>query len=225
MKTVIISGGRIERDFALSFLKNEIFDQIIAVDNGLKFLHENHIRPTWIVGDFDTAAPELVEYYQRQTDIPIRRFNPVKDSTDSQIAIELALELGSSEITILGGTGTRLDHVLGNIQSLMLARKKGVSCIILDAYNRIRLMDGVVHLKKSEQYGKYVSLLPLTTEVTGVELRGFKYELTDYTFTSTGSAGLGVSNEITAEIAEIRIKTGIFVLIESRDEPKRFPED
>lgn len=225
MKTVIISGGRIERDFALSFLKNEIFDQIIAVDNGLKFLYENRIRPTWIVGDFDTAAPELVEYYQRQTDIPIRRFNPVKDSTDSQIAIELALELGSSEITILGGTGTRLDHVLGNIQSLMLARKKGVSCIILDAYNRIRLMDGVVHLKKSEQYGKYVSLLPLTTEVTGVELRGFKYELTDYTFTSTGSAGLGVSNEITAEVAEIRIKTGIFVLIESRDEPKRFPED
>ena len=225
MKTVIISGGRIERDFALSFLKNEIFDQIIAVDNGLKFLYENQIRPTWIVGDFDTAAPELVEYYQTQTDIPIRRFNPVKDSTDSQIAIELALELGSSEITILGGTGTRLDHVLGNIQSLMLARKKGVSCIILDAYNRIRLMDGVVHLKKSEQYGKYVSLLPLTTEVTGVELRGFKYELTDYTFTSTGSAGLGVSNEITAEIAEIRIKTGILVLIESRDEPKRFPED
>lgn len=225
MKTVIISGGRIERDFALPFLKNEVFDQIIAVDNGLKFLYENQIRPTWIVGDFDTAAPELVEYYQRQTDIPIRRFNPVKDSTDSQIAIELALELGSSEITILGGTGTRLDHVLGNIQSLMLARKKGVSCIILDAYNRIRLMDGVVHLKKSEQYGKYVSLLPLTTEVTGVELRGFKYELTDYTFTSTGSAGLGVSNEITAEIAEIRIKTGIFVLIESRDEPKRFPED
>ena len=225
MKTVIISGGRIERDFALPFLKNEIFDQIIAVDNGLKFLYENQIRPTWIVGDFDTAAPELVEYYQRQTDIPIRRFNPVKDSTDSQIAIELALELGSSEITILGGTGTRLDHVLGNIQSLMLARKKGVSCIILDAYNRIRLMDGVVHLKKSEQYGKYVSLLPLTTEVTGVELRGFKYELTDYTFTSTGSAGLGVSNEITAEVAEIRIKTGIFVLIESRDEPKRFPED
>ena len=225
MKTVIISGGRIERDFALSFLKQEAFDQIIAVDNGLKFLYENQIRPTWIVGDFDTAAPELVEYYQRQTDIPIHRFNPVKDSTDSQIAIELALELGSSEITILGGTGTRLDHVLGNIQSLMLARKKGVSCIILDAYNRIRLMDGVVHLKKSEQYGKYVSLLPLTTEVTGVELRGFKYELTDYTFTSTGSAGLGVSNEITAEIAEIRIKTGIFVLIESRDEPKRFPED
>ena len=222
MKTVIISGGRIDRDFALSFLENENFDQIIAVDNGLRFLYDNGIRPTWIVGDFDTAAPELVEYYQTKTDIPIRRFNPVKDSTDSQIAIELALEIGSREITILGGTGTRLDHVLGNIQSLMLAHKKGVSCIILDEYNRIRVIDGDLRLKKEEQYGKYVSLLPLTTEVTGVDLKGFKYELTNHTFTSTGSAGLGVSNEITEEIAEIRIKSGVFVLIESRDEPKRF---
>ena len=222
MKTVIISGGRIDRDFALSFLENKTFDQWIAVDNGLRFCYDNQIKPTWIVGDFDTAAPELVEHYQTQTDIPIRRFNPVKDSTDSQIAIELALELGSSEITLLGGTGTRMDHVLGNIQSLMLAKKKGVSCVILDEYNRIRLIDGETRLKKSEQYGKYVSLLPLTTEVTGVDLTGFKFNLTGHTFTSTGSAGLGVSNEIIEDTAEIRVKSGIFVLIESRDVPKRF---
>ena len=222
MKTVIISGGRIDRDFALSFLENETFDQFIAVDNGLRFCYDNQIKPTWIVGDFDTAAPELVEYYQTQTDIPIRRFNPVKDSTDSQIAIELALELGSNEITLLGGTGTRMDHVLGNIQSLMLAKKKGVSCVILDEYNRIQLIDGETRLKKSEQYGKYVSLLPLTTEVTGVDLTGFKFNLTGHTFTSTGSAGLGVSNEIIEDTAEIRVKSGIFVLIESRDVPKRF---
>ena len=222
MRTVIISGGRIERDFALSFLENETFEQFIAVDNGLRFCYDNQIKPTWIVGDFDTAAPELVEYYQTQTDLPIRRFNPVKDSTDSQIAIELALELGSSEITLLGGTGTRMDHVLGNIQSLMLAKKKGVSCVILDEYNRIQLIDGETRLKKSEQYGKYVSLLPLTTEVTGVDLTGFKFNLTGHTFTSTGSAGLGVSNEIIEDTAEIRVKSGIFVLIESRDLPKRF---
>ena len=222
MKTVIISGGRIDRDFALSFLKQEAFDQIIAVDNGLKFLYENGIKPTWIVGDFDTAAPELVAYYRTETEIPIRQFNPVKDATDSQIAIELALELGSGEITILGGTGTRLDHVLGNIQSLMLAKKKGVSCVILDEYNRIRLVDGTFKLKKEEQYGRYVSLLPLTTEVTGVDLIGVKYPLSDYTFTSTGSAGLGVSNEITAETAEIRVKSGVFILIESSDQPKKF---
>ena len=220
MKTGIISGGKIQRDFALSYLREKKFDQLIAVDNGLRFFYENDLTPTYIVGDFDTAAPELVEYYRTRTNIPIRTYNPVKDSTDSQIAIELALELGSSEIHILGGTGTRLDHVLGNIQSLMLAKKQGVPCILADEYNRIRLIDGVTRLKKEDQYGKYVSLLPLTTEVTGVTLRGFKYELTDYTFTSTGSAGLGVSNEITGENAEIHVGTGIFILIESGDRPK-----
>ena len=61
MRTVIISGGRIERDFALSFLENETFEQFIAVDNGLRFCYDNQIKPTWIVGDFDTAAPELVD--------------------------------------------------------------------------------------------------------------------------------------------------------------------
>ena len=93
MKTVIVSGGRLDREFVLSRLKKEVWDQLIAVDNGLRFLYENQIRPTWIVGDFDTAAPELVDYYRKQTDIPIRTYNPVKDSTDTQIAIELALEL------------------------------------------------------------------------------------------------------------------------------------
>lgn len=219
MKTVIVSGGSLEPEFVLARLGKESWDQVIAVDNGLRFLYEHQIIPTWIVGDFDTADPELVEYYREQTDIPIRTYNPVKDSTDTQIAIELALELDSTEITILGGTGTRLDHVLGNIQSLMLAKKAGVDCRILDAYNRIRIIDGETILKKEEQYGTYVSLIPLTTEVTGVDLTGFKYPLRDHTFTSTGSAGLGVSNEITEKSAEIRIKSGIFIMIESRDTP------
>ncbi len=217
MRTLIVSGGRIGRDFALSFLEKEKFDRMIGVDNGLRFLFDNGIRPTHVVGDFDTADPELVDYYRQQKEIEMRTFNPVKDSTDTQIAIELALELHSSEIVILGGTGSRLDHVLGNIQSLMLAKKQGVSCVILDENNRIQLIDGETVLEKEKQYGTYVSLIPLTTEVTGVDLIGFKYPLENYTFTSTGSAGFGVSNEITAKEGKIRIKSGIFVMIESKD--------
>ena len=217
MRTLIVSGGRIGRDFALSFLEKEKFDRMIGVDNGLRFLFDNGIRPTHVVGDFDTADPELVDYYRQQKEIEMRTFNPVKDSTDTQIAIELALELHSTEIVILGGTGSRLDHVLGNIQSLMLAKKQGVSCVILDENNRIQLIDGETVLEKEKQYGTYVSLIPLTTEVTGVDLIGFKYPLENYTFTSTGSAGFGVSNEITAKEGKIRIKSGIFVMIESKD--------
>ena len=194
--TVIVSGGSIQEEFALTLLREHLFQNLIVVDNGLAFLYRNRIRPTHIVGDFDTADPELVKWYRNQEDIEIRAFNPVKDATDTQIALELALELGSSSITILGAMGSRLDHTLGNVQTMALALSSGVDCQMLDVRNRIRLIRKPVVIRKEEQYGDYVSLLPLTTLVEGVCLKGFKYPLTDFTLTSTGSAGLGVSNEI-----------------------------
>lgn len=217
MRTLIVSGGRIEEDFALPFCENTEFDRIIGVDRGLKFLRENGIWPTHVVGDFDSADPELEDYYRKQKGIEIRKFNPVKDSTDTQIAIELALELGSTYIVILGGTGSRLDHVLGNIQSMMLAKKAGAVCMMLDRHNRIRLIEEDTTIRKDRQYGDFVSLIPLTSRVEGVDLIGFKYPLHNHTFTSTESAGLGVSNEILDEEGQIRMRSGVLVLIESRD--------
>jgi thiamine pyrophosphokinase len=218
-ETLIITGGRIEHDFALDFLnkKQKDFTHIIGVDGGLKFCYEQDIVPTRIVGDFDTLDPAILKWYQEQTDIEIRKFNPVKDATDTQIAVELALELGSGSITILGGTGTRLDHVLGNIQTLYLPFEKKVPCQIVDAHNRIRLIEGRQMLKKEEQYGNYFSLIPLTTRVEGVTLRGVKYPLENRDFTVLGTGSLGVSNEIMEAQAEITIESGIFILIESRD--------
>ena len=61
--------------------------------------------PTHIVGDFDSAGETEYEYFQKNTDVPIKRLNPVKDYTDTDVALRLALELGAEEITILGGTG------------------------------------------------------------------------------------------------------------------------
>lgn len=217
MRTLIVSGGRIDQDFALSLYKNAVFNNVIGVDGGLGFLYDCGITPTHIVGDFDSARPGLEEYYQGKSGIELRRFNPVKDSTDTQIAIELALELKSTSIVILGGTGSRLDHVLGNIQSMMLAKTAGVDCCMVDEHNRIHLIAEDTVLKREEQYGSFVSLIPLTTIVDGVDLIGFKYPLHNHTFTSTGSAGLGVSNEIVEERARIHIKSGVFILIESRD--------
>lgn len=215
--TVIVSGGNIQEDFALTFLREHPYDQLIGVDNGLRFLYDHEILPTRIVGDFDTIDPKIVDWYRKNTEIEIRAYNPVKDATDTQIAVELALELNSTSITILGGTGSRLDHVLGNVHTMMLALKAGVTCSLLDAHNRIRLIDAPISIGKKEQFGDYISLLPLTTKVEGVHLIGFKYPLADYTFTSTGSAGLGVSNEIVEEVAEIELRSGVLILIESRD--------
>ena len=54
MKTLIITGGMIEADFALSFIQELKPDYILGVDKGLQFCYEYDIRPDYIVGDFDS---------------------------------------------------------------------------------------------------------------------------------------------------------------------------
>ena len=49
MKTLIITGGMIEADFALSFIQELKADYILGVDKGLQFCYEYDIRPDYIV--------------------------------------------------------------------------------------------------------------------------------------------------------------------------------
>ena len=112
MRTCIISGGMIEPDFAFPYLQKQQFDIILAADRGLEFCYHYQIMPTYILGDFDSLSPEILNYYKENHVAPIREFNPMKDNTDTDIAFQQAIVLGSSEITILGATGGRLDHFL-----------------------------------------------------------------------------------------------------------------
>ena len=60
MKTLIITGGMIEADFALSFIQELKPDYILGVDKGLQFCYEYDIRPDYIVGDFDSLPGEIL---------------------------------------------------------------------------------------------------------------------------------------------------------------------
>ena len=107
-QTVIVSGGMVEKDFALSILKSEETEFVIGVDRGLVFLYDNEIKPDYIVGDFDSVPRKPVEYYREELDVPVREFNPVKDASDTEIALRLCLGLNRKKIVILGAAGCAL---------------------------------------------------------------------------------------------------------------------
>ncbi|MFQ9153485.1 MAG: thiamine diphosphokinase [Blautia sp.] len=130
------------------FLREEKPELLIGADRGICFLKEKGIHPTHIVGDFDSASGEALEYFKQFPEIPIRTFNPVKDFTDTAIAMELAMEEGADRIYILGGTGTRLDHVVANIKLLSHALERKKECVLMDAHNRIRLIDQPLTIEK-----------------------------------------------------------------------------
>lgn len=212
---VIVVGGSIEDKMATDLIRKERPDVCMAADSGMNFFYRSGIIPDIIVGDFDSVSSEALEYFKKISEIEWKVLNPVKDDTDTESAIRLAIEHGAERITLLGATGTRLDHVLGNIELLGIGLQEHVPIEILDSHNRIRMIDHGVALAKDSQYGKYVSLIPYTKEVTGLTLTGFKYPLDRYTL--KGFCSLGVSNEIVEETAEISFEEGILIQIESND--------
>lgn len=215
MKTLIVTGGKVTHSFVASYMDSHKFDHVIAADSGIHFFAATGRLPDEVLGDFDSADPEEIRRFEQHPEITFHQFRPEKDATDTELALQLALDRGSSEIHILGGSGTRLDHLLGTIHLLGLALEQGVLCYLVDEHNRLRLIREQTVLRREEQYGNYVSLIPLTTRAEGVTLTGFKYPLQDYQMDTFHS--IGISNEITAEEAVIGLKTGILVLAETKD--------
>lgn len=215
MNTLIVTGGNIDTKYALDFIRTKTWDKIIGVDGGLKFFYSNGISPTDAVGDFDTLEPDILKYYQKQENIKIHRFQSEKNATDTEIAMEIAVSYESDEIYILGGMGSRLDHTLANIQILSIPLKKNKRAFLVNENNIVFLIKEGITLKKEEQFGKYISLLPLTTYVSGVTLKGVKYPLYQHTLTSDNS--LGISNEFDSQNITIDLEEGILIVIQSRD--------
>ena len=176
MNILIVTGGNIEIDFALDFLKEKKFDEIIAVDGALSFFDKvgEKIKKvgklTHIVGDFDTISAEILKKYQMDAHIRCHSFNPEKDYT-------------------------------------------GIECMIADSHNCVRMIQKEAVVRKP--FGKYISLIPVTECLKGVDLEGFKYPLRDRTVYLGES--LCVSNELAGAEGKIRIREGIALLIESKD--------
>lgn len=214
-RCVIISGGSIDDAFALEQMQMIQPEFIIGVDSGLKFLYRNQIMPTHIVGDFDSVDPAVITFYKNETQVPTREFNPVKDASDTEIALKLAIELGAGQVWIIGGTGTRLDHVMANMQMMKFALDAGVKAYILDKHNRISLVEREIVLNKADAYGPYFSVFPLGGCVEQFCIEGAKYPLKNHTLSPYNS--LCVSNQFLEEQVRIRFSEGIIILMETRD--------
>ena len=213
---LIITGGSIDAKFAREYLSHNEFGHIIAVDRGLETADALGLTPEYLVGDFDTVNPGILEKYRNRSEVRIREYCPEKDDTDTQIAVLTALSAGSGDIVMLGATGTRFDHTLANLFLMEEALTKGRHCCMVDEKNRIWLADRSFLLPKKEAWGDYLSLIPLTDIVRPVTLRGVKYPLDGYTMKRI-KGGLGVSNEITGETAEVSFDEGILIVVEAKD--------
>jgi thiamine pyrophosphokinase len=211
LSVLIVTGGTVSNRLLSQTVTGK--EYVIGVDKGLAALDGAGIKPDLVIGDFDSAPEYIRKKYMNSPGAVI--LNPMKDMTDTHAAVEKAIELKPESITILGATGSRIDHLLGNISVLLSPLENGIDCFLLDEKNRVRLIEKSCIIKKSEMYGEYISLLPFGERVEGVTLKGFVYGL-DNASLSLGET-IGISNELREEEGLITVEEGYLLVMETKD--------
>ncbi len=208
MHIVIFAGGTLRPGKAVQAAIASA-DLVIAADSGAASALQHGCTPAIIVGDFDSLDPLTAQQLQEQGS----RFVLVpaeKDETDTELAIQTAIEQGASAITILGWLGgERFDHTMANI--LLLAGFERVPIRLVDGPSVCWLLRGPGHASIEGQVDDLLSLLPLTGDATGVSTQGLYYPLQGETLRFGRSRG--VSNALTQEYAEVSLEAGLLLII------------
>lgn len=211
-RVYIFAGGRIDPSCLEQITFSES-DLLIGADRGALFLIQHGLSPDIAVGDFDSVSPEELELIAANSKQFISCDAIDKDLTDTELAFDLAIDNKATEVTMLGVLGSRFDHSLANVHMMMRGLQHQIASSIWDESNYITLTGTSCELK--ERGYTYVSLLPLTTEVTGITLEGFMYPLENATLKMGQS--LGVSNRLIESRGVISIDSGLLLIIQSKD--------
>ena len=200
-RCVIVGGAELGREEEIrGYLRGDDF--FIYCDSGLR--HERALgrAPDLIVGDFDShedphAAAETIVLPR------------VKDDTDSFFASKEALRRGFRDFLLLGMTGARLDHTLGNLALLRMLEGAGAKALLVDDYSETEIVSGEAAV--ADEF-PYFSLLPLGGAAKGVCVTDAKFPLRGASLEPDSS--LGVSNEpLPGKIARIRAGEGKLLLV------------
>ena len=208
MHVVIFAGGTLRRGKAVDAAIASA-DLIIAADSGAAAALDYGCTPKILVGDFDSLEAAPLQQLQAQGS-QIVRVAVEKDETDTELAIQVAIEQAASTITLLGALGgARFDHTMANI--LLLAGFEMVPIRIIDGPAICWLLRGPASSTVDGQAGDLLSLLPLTSEATGVHTTGLYYPLQGEILRF--GKPRGVSNVLLHERATVSIDSGLLLLI------------
>jgi thiamine pyrophosphokinase len=208
---VIICSGSIE-DYSFCKKYLDCAGLLICADGGAAHARRLGLIPDLLIGDFDSILADDLVFY-KNSGVEIIKFPMEKDMSDCELAVNTAVERGYKNLVLLGALGTRIDHSLANILLLRKMLDKGINGIIANEHNEVILVKDRVVLERD--VNARVSLLALSEKVVGLSVEGLCYPLHDDEL-NIGSS-LGISNEFTADTAEITVRKGILLVIKAWD--------
>lgn len=207
MKAVILAGGRLLPSPQVKGLV-EGAALILAADSGLRHARALGLQPAAVVGDFDSVAEDDLAAFP---DLP-RVQHPVrKDSLDLELAADLAVERGATELRVLGAFGSRLDQSLGALLVGFRLRKAGIVISLHDGYRDAHPLLAGARLELALPPGTTFSLLAL--EDARCTIEGAEYTLDDEEVPF--GVGLGLANRSLGS-TRVLLHSGLVAVIVER---------
>lgn len=119
LSAIIVANGKFpEHEMPLNALHEA--DVVICCDGATSKALNFGITPDAIVGDLDSISPELrLKYSDRLF------HDPDQNTNDQTKAVKWCLARNLKDITIIGATGLREDHTIGNVGLLPLYARMG----------------------------------------------------------------------------------------------------
>ena len=204
-RCVIVGGAGINNyDYIRSRLCAD--DYIVFCDSGLMHFEPLQVKPSLIVGDFDSHDnPHL--------DVETIVLPCEKDDTDTVFAVKEAIKRGFDDFLLIGVVGARLDHTLGNVSILLYLDSIGKKGIIIDDYSEMEIVSN--EPAYIEDSYAFFSLLNVSGTAKGITIENAKYLLNNAEITCEYQ--YGVSNEVLpGKTAKVSILEGKLLLIKDR---------
>lgn len=215
----VVAAADFNRQDFLSRYAAGTFDCVVAVDGGYSFLAQAGVTADVVLGDFDSLGyvpnhPCVVKH------------PPIKDKSDLELALDLALDQGARTLYAYGCLGQRLDHTISALQALCAAAERNVDVRIIGmpqnqpGYSQgmavsVLVGPGRLHLSPVEgsasPFVGVVSVHAANDRCEGVTERGLRYSLDGAVLTNRTS--LGLSNELEGKPCSIGVEKGTLLVV------------
>ena len=228
-RALIFTGGSLPDMTGIPILDTDV---VIAADSGYETARKLKLPVNVLIGDMDSIKVDLPK------SVEVIKLPTEKDVTDTEAAVELALEKGADTLCIVGGIGTRVDHTLASLGILEdmeglfsaplgkrrkffgLAKQarfsRRIYATLTNGYNRVRFIRNDSVIIPRSPYFKYLSIICADEFVKGVTVDGVKYPLKNATL-SRRQQYYSVSNEISGNCAFVSVRNGGIYIIEASD--------
>ncbi len=185
-------------------------DRLICADAGARHAIAMGLVPDVVVGDMDSLSPEQ-RVALAEAGVRFEVYPALKDKTDLELALRLAVREGATEIDLLATQGGRLDQSLANL--LLLARPEWASLRVrvIEGHQAAWVMRGGQATEVPGVAGDILSLVPLAADVTGVYLSGVRWPL--HAATLTRGDTLSISNALVGPVARVEIGEGLVMVV------------